>query len=132
MSRYTIVMCVCTLGAIASMPVIAGAQLFNPGARRNIGTYTQRYLYTRPTVSPYLNLLQRDPTYGLPLYHTQVRPRLEARAQARQQQRSINQVQRQVSNLSTQVRQRNQTTGFQTGHPTRFMTYSHFYPGFNN
>ena len=40
---------------------------------------TQLYWFNRPTVSPYLNLTIRDPVYGLPNYHTLVRPQLQRR-----------------------------------------------------
>jgi len=70
----------------------------------------------------------RDRGSAVTNYHTLVRPQLEARAAARQQQRSIAQVQQQVNTIQRDFRQVRQTGVFQTGHPTRFMTYLHYYP----
>ena len=90
----------------------------------------------RPTVSPYLRLLQNNgnPQSGLggvqPVYQTQVRPMLQRREQQRQQQAQIQQIQQNLGQLRQQFTQPNR--GFmQTGHPTRFMSYSHYYPALN-
>jgi hypothetical protein len=87
-------------------------------------------ILSRPTVSPYLGLTDLgtgviDSSYN---YFTSVRPQLQAAEQARQQQRSIAALQQQVSAIqtSTQNRQGARTTG----HPTRFLNYAHYYPGF--
>ncbi len=82
------------------------------------------------TVSPYLNLLNRQGT-GLPSYQTLVRPQLRSDQEFARQQNQIQRLQRQQSGLaaggslgprgiSTQIRG--------TGHVTRFMDTSHFFP----
>jgi len=86
-------------------------------------------IYNRPTVSPYLNLLQGPNQFGVisPNYQTLVRPQLEAREIAQQQGQAI-------SNLQQQVRRAQGTGGSaasgRTGHETRRLYYSHYYPGF--
>ena len=81
----------------------------------------------KPTVSPYLNLLQGGGSaLNLPQYQTLVRPFLE--------QQSINErnafdsqiTRQQVSSLQKQVG-RSVGAGRATGHPTRYMNYSHYY-----
>ena len=86
-----------------------------------------------PTVSPYLRLLQGNGNVNTgfgganAVYQTQVRPAIERRQQAAQQQQQIQGIQRDLGRLRQQYSQ--PSTGFmQTGHPTRFMSYSHYYP----
>jgi hypothetical protein len=95
--------------------------------RNNSALRTQRSLYNRPTVSPYLNLLQPQGG-GLPNYQTLVRPALEQRNQNLQMQRQISQLQSSV--IENNVRdQRGEAMFRPTGHSTGFFYYSHFYPG---
>ncbi len=94
--------------------------------------FSERYLYNRPTVSPYLNLLNQQSTTGAPNYFTQVRPLLEQREQARRQTGALQQLQRQVTNVRQDLNRRTGPNAARvTGHPTRFMTYSHYYPTLN-
>jgi len=84
--------------------------------------------YARPTVSPYLNLLRGSGEGNLPNYYTLVRPQLQARAAAFQQQQSIQNLQRQINSLP----RRDRISGVSgeirtTGHPTVFQNYSHYY-----
>jgi hypothetical protein len=111
----------------------AAAQgLFNPAGRANAALATRDYIVNRPTVSPYLNLLRAESAISAPNYHTLVRPALEHRQQAAQQQSSISQLQSRVTNMQGQMASRNRGQGgFTTGHPSRFMTYLHYYPGLN-
>ena len=100
------------------------------------GAISSRVL-NRPTVSPYLSLL--DPgaeAIGLPTYHTRVRPRLAAQRVAQEQRRD----QEELRRLQTQVNrvrsdfaraQLGATGVFPTGHPTRFRNYGHYYPALN-
>ena len=90
-----------------------------------------RQSYSRPTVSPYLNLLREDGV-GLPTYHTMVRPALEQRSTNRQQALAIRQVQNQFNSvIAAQQSGRGQRTGIRaTGHATQFMNFLHYYPGF--
>jgi len=90
----------------------------------------------RPTVSPYLRLLNNNgnANNGLgasnAVYQTQVRPALERRQNQAQQQQQIQGIQRDLSRLRNQFTR--PSSGFMaTGHQTRFMTYSHYYPALN-
>lgn len=116
-----------------AMTGLAGAQqLFNPAGRVNAAMATRDYIVNRPTVSPYLNLLRTNSNVSAPNYQTLVRPALESRQRATRQQSSIQQLQSRVTNMQGQMASRNQgQSGFTTGHPTRFMTYLHYYPGLN-
>ncbi len=95
---------------------------------------TSRQILNNPTVSPYLRLLQGGGSgvnSGIggvsAIYQTQVRPQIENRQQMAQQQQQIQQVQSQLNQVRNQYRQL--STGYMaTGHPTRYMTYSHYYP----
>ena len=91
-------------------------------------------ILNRPTVSPYLQLLQNNGAAAVgagataSIYQTQVRPAVEARRQAAVQQGQINQIR---NDLNRARQQFSRPTGQNsTGHPTRFMSYSHYYPGF--
>ena len=98
------------------------------GNRRTVRPWDQ--ISSRPTVSPYLNLIMGNSTAsGLPAYHTQVRPQLEARDRNRQQARQISGMQQQISRVQNDVTRMGNTGGLRTtGHPTRFMNYLHYYP----
>ncbi|MCC7086748.1 MAG: hypothetical protein IT427_17240 [Pirellulales bacterium] len=82
------------------------------------------------TVSPYLNLVNRTGS-AMPNYQTLVRPQLQSDQQFAKQQNQIQRLQRQTAGLaagggygprgiSSQIRG--------TGHVTRFMDTSHFFP----
>lgn len=95
-------------------------------------------LTKRNTVSPYLNLInlgggtpgQAAANFSLPNYQTLVKPQVQNRRLAQLRNRQLNNLQGQVQTLRTDI-QRNQEEGaFSTGHPTRFMTYLHYYPQF--
>jgi hypothetical protein len=110
------------LAAVALSPLIAGAQ-----------GRPQRYTPSRPTVSPYVNLLRRD-AGPVTNYYTLVRPQ--------QQQQAINQQQQSV-NLQQQSLLQTQQQGLRTvqegllqirqpavnptGTGGGFMNFSHFY-----
>jgi hypothetical protein len=106
--------------------------LFNPTGRTNAALATRDYIVNRPTVSPYLNLLRAESGVSAPNYQTLVRPALEMRQRSAQQQSSIRQLQSRVTNMQGQVAAQSRGgSGFATGHPSRFMTYLHYYPGLN-
>ena len=101
------------------------------GRRGTSRAFTQKYLSSRPTVSPYLNLVRdQSMNTGAPNYQTLVRPALDRRELARDQERQLSSLQNQVGTIQGDLR-RAQSGAMATGHPTRFMTYSHFYPGLN-
>lgn len=82
---------------------------------------------TGPTVSPYLNLFrdEREAGDSIPSYYTIVRPQLEQQATFEQQQREIQQLQRQVQG-GTQSRA---TTVQGNGMQARYMDTAQFYGG---
>lgn len=108
----------------------ASAQLFNPRSN-NLGYATASYLLDRPTVSPYLNLLRTESSTAMPNYHTLVRPEVENRQEAARQAMAIRQLQSNVTSMQGQIGGQ-RGAQFSTGHPTRFMTYLHYYPGLGN
>jgi hypothetical protein len=82
----------------------------------------------RPTVSPYLNLLQGGGgALNLPQYQTLVRPFLEQQAINQRTAFDSQILQRQVNSLQSQVNYGQAAPGRSTGHPTRYMNYSHYY-----
>jgi len=91
-------------------------------------SYFQQYLNTRPTVSPYLNLLRSRGDTGLPNYQSIVRPQLQARQNQARQQQQMARMQQDLRQLrDSRVNREGQQT--LTGHPTRFMEHLHYYPG---
>jgi hypothetical protein len=112
-----------TLGGAAT----AAAQVSTSGFARN-------YILSRPTVSPYLNLLRNDGVSGIANYQTLVRPQIEQRELAVIQENENQRLQRQINAQQTSIdgiqRQRAQRV-FSTGHQTRFLNYSDYYPGFS-
>lgn len=83
----------------------------------------------RPTVSPYLNLLQRSGN-GMPTYQTLVRPMVEQRQQAARNAAQIQQLQQDFSTSSQagQVRTTGESQQVRgTGHVSGFMNHMHFF-----
>ncbi|MDZ4779664.1 MAG: hypothetical protein SGJ19_05380 [Planctomycetia bacterium] len=126
---------ICATLAVAGLSLCAD-ECF--AQRNNAYRRTQNSLYNRPTVSPYLNLLQPQGG-GLPNYQTLVRPAVEQRRQNQDTQRQISQLQSSVAASSAQD-QRGETTFRPTGHQTSFSPaygnrtgffYSHYYPTLN-
>lgn len=80
----------------------------------------------RPTVSPYLNLLQGGGNaVNLPQYQTLVRPFLDQQVINNRNAFNSQSLQRQVNSIQGQVSRGD--GGRATGHPTRYMNYSHYY-----
>lgn len=77
----------------------------------------------RPTVSPYLNLLQTN-QFGISQYHSLVRPQLEAREAAQRNSQQISQLQNQVQSFQAGARAR---PAGRSGHITSQLYYSHYY-----
>ncbi len=88
-------------------------------------------ILSRPTVSPYLNLL-RPQGLGAPNYQTLVRPELEARRALRNQQESINRLQGSLRQQQQQLRQAVTGELRPTGHRTLYLNYSHYYPALSS
>jgi len=84
-------------------------------------------IYNRPTVSPYLNLLNPGAAANsVPNYFTLVKPQLEQRAALTQQRADISRLNRQVS-AGPRRSQRQQSQIRSTGHATQFMYYGPYY-----
>ncbi|MDA7951914.1 MAG: hypothetical protein MPJ24_10550 [Pirellulaceae bacterium] len=109
---------------------------FNRNQYLNLNTTNgiNRFLSSRPTVSPYLQLLRSDDQNGLPTYQSLVRPQFANQATTIQQQLSLgrlqNQVQRQQQNIRALSNQQ-RATMLPTGHRTQYMYYSHYYTSLN-
>jgi hypothetical protein len=97
--------------------------------RRN---YSAESYLSRPTVSPYLRLAdglggrQAHPF----AYQTEVRPLLEQEQRNTATRRALDQLQTQVTSLGREIESGARDSARPTGHPTRFMNYSRFYPAF--
>lgn len=101
---------------------------FNPSsALNNVGYSINNYLYNRPTVSPYLNLARSDSGGFMPNYHTLVRPALNRRQEQARQSAHLARLDQQVQQVREDTQRAVQNGEFITGHPTRFMTYLHYY-----
>lgn len=85
--------------------------------------WVSKYLYTKPTVSPYLNLLRHDVRlYSSTRYHTFVRPLLDKRAEQMSPPKSERVRQIHFDTRTMQGDIRRISPGVQTtGHPTHFM-----------
>jgi hypothetical protein len=84
-------------------------------------------IYNRPTVSPYLNLLNPGAAANsVPNYFTLVKPQLEQRAALTQQRSEISRLNREVS-AGPRRSQRQQSQIRSTGHATQFMYYGPYY-----
>ncbi len=112
---------VITLGVTES----AEAQL-NPARRSFLNQ-----VFNRPTVSPYLNLVNPGGGGFQPNYHTLVRPLLQQQSINRQNALDLRRLQQRVT-TNTQARLQTDPTGLPgTGHPTRFMFYGSYYSQLN-
>lgn len=80
----------------------------------------------KPTVSPYLNLLQGGGSaFNFPQYQALVRPFLDQQVVNNRNAFNSQSLQRQVNSIQGQVNRGD--GGRATGHPTRYMNYSHYY-----
>ena len=95
------------------------AQYANPGSS---------YINSRPTVSPYLNLLNNN-SLGVPNYQTMVRPQIDQRDALVRQGASLQQLQQQFRDSSQNARQYQPGGVSRTGHGARYLNYSHYYSG---
>ena len=83
----------------------------------------------RPTITPYLNLLnrQRDSDLGLQ-YFGIVRPEIQMRSAINSQSRSLGRLQRQVDDQNALIRNQNSQLGA-TGHEARFLNLGSYFGG---
>jgi hypothetical protein len=85
----------------------------------------------RPQLSPYLQLLNRDPNAGINNYLTISRQQIDLSRTSQIQQNQINNLQRQQQKMLTPVnniQSRGATTIRSTGHDSYYLNGSHFYP----
>ena len=105
------------------VPTAPGARLYN---RRPTKPF--KHVQQRPTVSPYLNLTRVDAGSGN--YQTLVRPQLEQMEFNRQQQVQLDRLGREFEDF--EVRSAYPVGGSEniraTGHTTRYLNLSHYYP----
>ena len=87
-----------------------------------------RYQPSRPTVSPYLNLLRRD-VGPLPNYYSLVRPQLNQN-EFNQRQRVTNaEQQAQIQRNARSIVDINESTAAPTGTASVYRNFGHYYPG---
>ena len=112
--------------AALGLLVVVAMSLFAGQASAQISQYSN--IYNRPTVSPYLNLLQGN-RFGVSNYQTLVRPLIEQREAAQMNQANIQQLQQQFQSGQAAAMRRGGGGGGarSTGHPTRFQNYLHYY-----
>jgi len=130
------ILIICSVFAIFGWASESQAQ-FNSSVFNRRASFTapsrsvQANITSRPSVSPYLALTDLSGNGGdfSSQYFTNVRPRLESQQQQQQQSRSIQLMQRDVSQMRSAAAQRSQTGPRATGHPTRFGMYMQYYPG---
>lgn len=84
-------------------------------------------LYDRPTVSPYLNLVNPGAAANaIPNYFTLVRPQLEQRAAINETRSDVNRLRRRVA-LDERAGGAGREQVRPTGHQTRYMYYGPYY-----
>lgn len=118
-----------TLAGIV-VALVFGAVSDEVSAQNASRDFNRNFYYNRPTVSPYLNLITQAQSTGFaPIYQNVVRPQMEAREAQLRQDSDISRIQSQLSQMRADYgRQQNQSGQVSTGHPSRFMTYLHYYP----
>ena len=90
-----------------------------------------RYQPSRPTISPYLNLLRRD-VGRIPNYHTLVRPQIQQYQNNQLQQYQLQQQQTAIQSNRQQILRVGEAAIAPTGSGAGFRNYSHYYPGLGN
>lgn len=86
-----------------------------------------RYQPSRPTVSPYLNLLRND-SGAIPNYYSLVRPQQQQIATNQQQQIELTRQRQQLESLNNNLLRVQEPTIRATGIGSGFQDYSHFFP----
>ncbi len=133
LKRMILTTVLCLIAVTTAEAQSSAINTYGSVTRRNVN----QTILNNPTVSPYLRLLQGNGggvNQGIggvsAIYQTQVRPAIDNRQQSQVQQQQITQMQGQLNQVRSQYRQL--STGYMaTGHPTRYMTYSHYYPSLN-
>jgi len=101
----------------------ADAQYFQTYASPLSQRYNSPYTYRPPSVSPYINLIGRNPVVN---YFGIVRPQLEARKIQVQQSQAIQSLNRQLQ--GAEAKSPEVWSLPKTGHTAYFNNFSHYYP----
>ena len=119
---------------VAAMAAGGSLGMAGTAAAQGNGQLPFSNMYSRPTVSPYLQLQQQgmNPLQNQNIYQTMVQPQVQQQQQQIEmlnQRRQLGKVQGQVQQIqqSSQARQLNETIR-PTGHASTYMNYSHYYP----
>ena len=118
------------LTAVLALTVLLGPAVAESAAQtgRRPSINPRLNAIRRPTVSPYLELLNTNNRFGLPSYQAYVRPQIEQQAVNRQQQAEIRRLERDIARQGAANRAgSNDVRG--TGHRSYFGNYSHYYTG---
>lgn len=121
-NRNLLVLTVVLVALLSGMELASAQTPFRPPSINPLNN-----AINRPTVSPYLNLLQRNGN-GLPTYQTLVRPQIEQRQAELRNAAAIQQLQYQASrptNEGKSTGESGQVRG--TGHVSGFMNHMHFF-----
>jgi hypothetical protein len=108
------------------MLVVVGCLATTGWAQGGPGGGRARFEPSRPTISPYLNLLRRD-VGPLPNYYSLVRPQLQQN-DFNQRQIAINREQRTAIRANAQQIQEVQSGAASTGTASVYRNYGHYYP----
>ncbi len=113
---------------VLTVLMFGAASQANAQYRRYARDSIRNAVTRRPTVSPYLQLLEGGGGLFATPYQSRVRPDVQQLQFNRQQNQQISQLRQQV-NSSLLQDPRNADGGLRaTGHTTFYMNYSHFYP----
>ena len=119
---------------VAAMAAGGSLGMAGTAAAQGNGQLPFSNMYSRPTVSPYLQLQQQgmNPLQNQNIYQTMVQPQVQQQQQQiemLQQRRQLGKVQGQVQQIqrSSQARQIDESIR-PTGHASTYMNYSHYYP----
>lgn len=118
MRRQFAIAIVLSLGCMLTVSAVAQGPAVGPPAR---------YQPSRPTISPYLNLLRRD-AGPIPNYYTLVRPQLN-QIDINQRQRVTNQQQQgQISANARNITELKESGAAATGTASVYRNFGHYYP----
>ena len=118
MSRLAIAICVLTF-LLATPSLTWGQRPIRPSR------YEPAF---GPTISPYLQY-SRPRSGVLDNYYNFVRPRVQLRSSLRMQERQIDRLSREMQQSRTTVSQIRDSGIAPTGVNSRYMNFSHYYPG---
>ncbi|QDU59123.1 hypothetical protein [Aeoliella mucimassa] len=117
------------LSQIPQRPSTVSSGVSSPPPVRRVSKPFSGGVSSSPTISPYLNLFREESSEELPNYHAFVRPMLQQQQTNTMNQRELNTLQSEVRQASYQQSSATSNGGVPiTGHGTRYMNTSGFYP----